>query len=277
MLGTGNLDYNDMSFGQSNLYWTTQNGDGRVVIRVPLQQMAARGTINAQFRPGTDALWSHVTHNATDTVYWAGHINNSQLRVFSMVDGEDFYSERTVNINSWPNGTNTSLAPDDETDWMSYESWRHYVFGNALARDGVWFSWLASSNENFPHPHVQMVRINSASFSLEEQVRIWNPDFAFLDAYLSSNIYGELGLDIAFGGPPFYPSNAVGVWGDFVVYYPRLSTRTNTYTDDDGVLVTRWGDYNTSRRSVSDPTEWVAGGYVLDARGAIPHFIRFSR
>jgi hypothetical protein len=266
MLGTGTLDYNDMSFGRSNLYWTTQNGDGRVVIRVPLRQMAARGTINFEFTAGTDALWSHVTHNATNAVYWAGHISNSELRVFSMVDGEGFYSWRTVSINSWPNGTNTDLAPDG-TDWMSFESWKHYVFGNALVGGDVWFSWLASSNENFAHPHIQMVRINTSSFSLAEQVQIWNPKFAFLDAYLSSNHNGELGLDIAFGGPPYYTSNAVGVWGDFVVYYPRLSTRAST----------RWGDYNTCRRSGSSPAEWVAGGYVLDTGSAVPHFIRFSR
>jgi hypothetical protein len=129
-----------------------------------------------------------------------------------MVDGDGFYSWRTVSINSWPNGTNTDLAPDG-TDWMSFESWKHYVFGNALVREDVWFSWLASSNQNFAHPHIQMVRINTSSFSLVEQVQIWNPTFSFLDAYLSSNNKGELGLDIAFGGPPYYPSNAVGVWG----------------------------------------------------------------
>ena len=266
MLGTGTLDYNDMSFGRSNLYWTTQNGDGRVVIRVPLQQLDARGTVNFEYTAGTDALWSHVTHNADNAVYWAGHVSNSELRVFSMVDGQGSYSWRTVSINSWPNGTNTDLAPDG-TDWMSFESWKHYVFGNALAGNDVWFSWLASSNANFPHPHVQMVRIDTSTFSLDEQVQIWNPDFAFMDAYLATNSRGELGLDIAFGGPPFNPSNAVGVWGDFVVYYPRLSTRATI----------RWGDYNTSRRSTTNPEEWVAGGYVLDAGGAVPHFIRFSR
>jgi hypothetical protein len=199
-------------------------------------------------------------------VYWAGHVSNSELRVFSMVDGEGSYSWRTVPINSWPNGTNANSAPDG-TDWMAFESWKHYVFGNALSGDNVWFSWLASSNDNFPHPHVQMVSIDTSSFTLDEQVQIWNPDFAFMDAYLATNSEGELGMDVAFGGPPWYPSNAVGVWGDFVVYYPRLSTRAST----------RWGDYNTARRSGSKGDEWVAGGYVLELDGAIPHFIRFSR
>jgi len=264
--GNGTLDYNDMSFGRSNLYWTTQNADGRVVVRLPIEELAAGTTVHFDYTAGTDALWSHVTHNAAAAVYWAGHVSNSQLRVFSMVDGDGFYSWRTVSINSWPNGTNTSLAPDG-TDWMSFESWKHYVFGNALQGKNVWFSWLASSGTNFPQPHVQMVSVDTSAFTLTQQVQVWNPDFAFLDAFLSTNDQGEVAMDIAFGGPPYYPSNAVGVWGDFVVYYPRLSTRASD----------RWGDYNTSRRSGSLPNQWVAGGYVLDATGAIPHFIRFKR
>tara|TARA_R110002124_G_scaffold99337_1_gene245351 strand:- start:89749 stop:91257 length:1509 start_codon:yes stop_codon:yes gene_type:complete len=265
------LDYNDLTFGNGSLWWTTQNGTGRIVVRIPQSQIAAKGTINFSYTGGTDALWSHLTHNATNTVYWAGHINNSQLRVYSMRDGDGFYSWRTVNINSWPNGTNSSVTPTQ--DWMlPFEDWKHYVFGNALQGESVWFAWLASANDRFPQPHVQMTKINTSSFTLDQQVQIWNPDFAFMDAFLSTNSRGELGMDVAFGGGPYHPSNAVGVWGDFVVYYPRLSTRTTN----------RWGDYNTSRRSGSNGVEWVAGGYTMetDAMGnniMLPHYIRFGR
>jgi len=265
------LDYNDLTYGNSQLYWTTQNGTGRVVVRIPQSQLAAKGTVNFSYTGGTQAKWSHLTHNASNTVYWAGHLNNSQMRVYSMVDGEGFYSWRTVNINSWPNGSNSSMTPSQ--DWLEpFEKNKHYVFGNALQDNGVWFSWLASANDNFPEPHVQMVKINTGSFTLDQQVQIWNPDFAFMDAFLSTNSRGELGMDVAFGGGPFHPSNAVGVWGDFVVYYPRLSNRTTN----------RWGDYNTSRRANVNGMEWVAGGYTMDTNAGggnimIPHYIRFGR
>jgi hypothetical protein len=267
---TGTLDYNDMSFGNTNLYWTSQQADGRVVVRVPLQQLAAMGTVNFGYTAGTDALWSHVTHNATDAVFWAGHASNSELRVFSMRDADGFYSWRNVTINSWPNGTNTSAAPDG-TDWLTFESWKHYVYGNARQRGSVWFGWLASAGGGFPQPHVQMVKLNSSTFAFEEQVQVWNPDFAFLDPYLSTNSEEKLGMSIGFGGGPFYASHAVGVWGDFIVYYPRLSTRATS----------RWGDYSTSRRSGSNGLEWVAGGYTneTDAGGnniQRPHYIRFD-
>jgi len=265
------LDYNDVSFGENSFWWTSQIGSGRVVVRIPQSEIAARGTINFAYTGETDALWSHLTQNATNTVYWAGHMSNSELRVFSMRDGEGFYSWRSVTVNSWPNGTNTSMCPDG-TDWMSFESWKHYVFGNALQGNSVWFGWLASAGGGFPQPHVQLVRINPSSWTRVEQVQVWNPNIAFHDAYLSTNGKGELGMEIAFGSGGFYPSSAVGVWGDFVVYYPRLSTRCSS----------RWGDYNHSRRSGSNGQEWVAGGYTMekDSSGnnmVLPHYIRFGR
>jgi hypothetical protein len=238
---------------------------------MPLSQIAAKSTIFFQFTGGTDALWSHLTQNATNAVYWAGHVNNSTLRVYDMVDGNGFYSWRSVTVNSWPNGTNSSLCPNG-SDWMPFEAGKHYVFGNALQNGKVWFGWLAAAGGGFPMPHVQMVKINPGTWLREEQVQIWNRTISFMDAYLSTNDKGELGMDVCFGSGGFYPSNAVGVWGDFVVYYPRLSTR----------CATRWGDYNHSHRSGSSPSDWVAGGYTMEKNSSgndimLPHYIKFGR
>lgn len=265
------LDYNDIAVGDESLWWASQNGKGRVVARVPMSQIAAKGTINFDFTGGTDALWSDLTQNATTTVYWAGHVSNSEMRVFSMKDGDGFYSWRSVTVNSWPNAQNSTACPNG-TDWMPFELNKHYVFGNALQNGSVWFSWLASAGGGFPQPHVQMVKIDPNTWTKQDQVQVWNPTIAFQDAYLSTNSQGELGMEIAFGSGGFYPSSAAGVWGDFVVYYPRLST----------VCPGRWGDYNHSRRAASDGSQWVSGGYTNETDShnnqiARPHFIRFSR
>ncbi len=265
------LDYSDVAIGTTNLWWACQNGIGRVVSRIPLSELAAKTTVHYSYTAGTDALWSHVTQNATNTVYWAGHVSNSEMRVYDMRDGDGFYSWRSVTVNSWPNGDNSAKCPDGTDFMLPFESWKHYVFGNTLSRSRVWFGWLAAKGGGFPLPHVQMVKINPSTWSREEQVQIWNPDIAFQDAYLSTNAEGEIGMAVMFGGKDYYPSNAVGVWGDFVVYYPRLSTR----------CVTRWGDYNHSRRCTANGMEWIAGGYTneSDASGniVIPHYIRFGR
>ena len=70
------------------------------------------------------------------------------------------------------------------------------------------------------------------------------------------------------GSGTFDSSSGVGVWGDFVIYYPRLSGSSRTNYDH----------YHTSRRSGSDAMQWVGAGYIREADGTIePYYVRYSR
>lgn len=53
----GSLDYNDMTATQSNIYWNSMIAGGRVVVRVPLSQLAARTTVNFRYTGGTNAVF----------------------------------------------------------------------------------------------------------------------------------------------------------------------------------------------------------------------------
>jgi hypothetical protein len=264
----GQLDYNDMSFGNQFLYWTSSIGGGanRYVIRVPLQQLNAKGTVNYQFTGSTTAYWSHVTQNGSNAVFWAGHPNNSTMTVYSMRDDENIYSWRDVNINSWPNNTISSIAADGN-DWLDDASWKTYVRAATMRRNNIIFAWNASSDSNFPQAHVQIVEINGTTFNLVGQMQIWNPDFAFAYPYFETNDKGQIGIITAFGGDIYNSSSGVGVWGDFVIYYPRLSSRSNT----------NYGHYHTTRRSGSNSAEWVSAGYTYEAGNSIqPYYVRFK-
>jgi hypothetical protein len=266
---SGNLDYNDMSFGNTFLYWSSSVGGGanRYVVRVPLEQMRARGTVNFEFTGSTSAYWSHVTQNGSNGVYWAGHVNNSTLKVYSMMDADGFYSWRDVAINSWPNNTISSTAANG-TDWLLDASWKTYIRAAAIKGNSILFGWNASSGGGFPNAHVQIAEINKNSFTLANQMQIWNSGFAFAYPYFETNSQGELGMIVAFGGGSFNASSGVGVWGDFVVYYPRLSDMSQS----------NYGHYHTVRRSGDKGTEWVASGYTHLSNGTVlPYYIRFSR
>lgn len=265
---TGQLDYNDMSFGRTNLYWTSSVGGGnnRYVIRIPLSELAAKGTINFGYTGATAAYWSHVTQSGGDGVYWAGHKDNSTMTVYSMMDGDGFYSWRDVEINSWPNGTISSIAQDGD-DWLLDANWKTYVRAAAMDREKIYFAWNASAGNGFPQAHVQIVEINSKNFTLTRQMQIWNPDFAFGYPYFDTNAEGQLGIITGFGGGDYNASGAVGVWGDFVVYCPRFSS----------VSKENFGHYHTIRRSASNTMQWAAAGYSYEADGSIlPWYVRFS-
>ena len=266
---SGGLDYNDMSFGNTYLYWSSSVGGGanRYVIRVPLKEMQARSTVNFQYTGSTNAFWSHVSQNGRNGVYWAGHVNNSTLKVYSMMDADNFYSWRDVSINSWPNSTITSTAADG-SDWLQDAYWKTYIRAAAVSGNSVYFAWNASSGGGFPEPHVQIVKINTGTFALESQMQIWNPEFAFAYPYFETNAEGELGMIVAFGGGPYDASSGVGVWGDFVIYYPRLSSSSRNI----------YGHYHTARRAGSDQMKWVGAGYTRLADDSIlPYYILFSR
>ncbi len=266
---TGALDYNDMSFGDTFLYWSSSVGGGanRYVVRVPLQELRAMGTVNFQFTASTSAFWSHVSQNGSGGVFWAGHVNNSTLKVYSMFDADGFYSWRDVPINSWPNSTISSIAANG-TDWLQDASWKTYIRAAAVRGNTVYFAWNASSGGGFPQPHVQIAQIRTDTWALQSQVQIWNPDFAFAYPYFETNAEGQLGMIVAFGGGPFNASSGVGVWGDFVIYYPRLSDMSQN----------NYGHYHTARRSGADRMQWVGAGYIHNADGSVlPYYVRFSR
>lgn len=269
LASSGELDYNDMSVGDNFLYWTSSIGGGqnRYVIRVPLQELQAMGTVNFQFTGSTNAYWSHVTQNGSNGVYWAGHKDNSTMIVYSMMDADGFYSWRDVAVNSWPNNTISSTASDGN-DWLADASWKTYVRAAATRRNRILFAWNASKGGGFPHPHVQIAEINPTNFTLTNQMQIWNPDFAFAYPYFETNAEGELGMIVAFGGGSFNASSGVGVWGDFVIYYPRLSS----------VSKTNYGHYHTARRAGANGMEWVGAGYTYESDGSVlPYYVRFSR
>jgi hypothetical protein len=264
---SGTLDYNDMSFGNTFLYWTSSVGGGskRYVVRVPLKELQAKGTVNFGYTGATDAFWSHVTQSGRNGVYWAGHKNNSTMLVYSMMDADGFYSWREVSINSWPNNTISSIAKDGK-DWLDDASWKTYVRAAAVKGNSAFFAWNASSGDGFPEPHVQIVEINTSNWTLTNQMQIWNPDFAFAYPNFDFNAEGELGMIVGFGGTNYNASNGVGVWGDFVIYYPRLS----------GMSRTNYGHYLTARRSGSQPLKWVGAGYTYEADGTVlPYYVRY--
>lgn len=269
---TSRLDRNDMSYGNSSLWWATNVvGEGRVVLRMPLSQIQAKSTINFSYTNNEpDCMFGIVSQNGTNTVYWAGHKNNSTLKVYSMKDGDGFYSWRDVNIDSWPDGALASDCPDKQ-DWLDFASWMRFMFGGVVVDNHLYFSWMGAKGGGFPQVHCQIAKIRLSDWKKVDQFQIWNENLVFGFPHMDVNSQGELGLSVAFGGPDTYASSGVGVWGDYVIYYPKLSNRCTS----------RWGDYNTVR-TARNGRDWVAGGYVNTTNSSgsnivMPHYILFGR
>jgi hypothetical protein len=101
----------------------------------------------------------------------------------------------------------------------------------------AWFAWTGSNNSNFQNPQVQVLEVNTSNYSVISQWQIWNKDYAFAYPSLATNSNGEVGISLAWGGRTFYGNNAVGILGDFIVWYPELSNAVVASTP------IRFGDY----------------------------------
>ncbi len=278
-LGTTTMDYPDLSVGDNFLYFSADAvGNGLLVVRIPLNEIQAGGTINMNYTAPSDsslAYGGHISQNTGDTVFWAGHIDNSHIRIFDFPENSGSYSWRDITINSWPNGTIASTDPDG-TNWLSFSFPGSAVLGiTRRTPTEVWFAWTGSSNANFKNPQVQVLEINVSNYSVISQWQIWNDDYAFSYPSLATNSNGEVGISLGWGGRAYYGNNAVGILGDFIVWYPELSTVSNS---------SRYGDYFNVARNTPSPLLYDASGYAVlkNTPPAVgqrfdPYYIQFGR
>ena len=115
------------------------------------------------------------------------------------------------------------------------------------------FAWTAARGGGFPHPHIQVVQIDTSNWSVTKQWQIWNSNFAFAYPCLATNANQEIGISLGWGGNTFFANHAVGILGDFVVWYSELSD----------AAISRWGDFVTVRQASPRTTLYAATGYSV--------------
>lgn len=120
-------------------------------------------------------------------------------------------------------------------------------------------------------------------FKVVQQTQVWNADHAYCYPCLTTNSDNEVGISLAWGGGKFYGSHAVGILGDFVVWYGALSDATvlRQKVDGSGKLVvdakgnpvidqTRWGDYVHVRLAHPDTRFYGAFAYSVKQDASLP-------
>src|SRR4029077_3392219 len=116
--------------------------------------------------------------------------------------------------------------------------------------------------------------------------QVWNANIAFAYPCLTTNADDEVGISISWGGGQDYGSHAVGILGDFVVWYGEESQATATFQqpvkdaagnvvkNPDGTTkmetVSRWGDYVHVRLAHPDTRFFSAFGYAVVSNAVLP-------
>jgi len=283
------LDYPDLAVGDNFLYASFDVTSasvagprglpvpvtpGLMVVRIALADIMKGGNINPDFAgPTIFAYFGHLSQQTGDTVFWAGHLTNCSMALFSWREADAMPSGAAVKIDAWPlaffnNGAFwqpnlaglTAKTPVDNRDWLSAARVRNFLAVIGLTRkqnkangvDELWLAWhspagtIANGNNpiKFPQAQIQLVKLDLTKASpAVTQNQIWSKYVAFAYPALTTDSAGNIAMSLETGGGlkpgphTAYENHAVGFWGDFQVYTPPTS---NTGT-------MRFGDYVTIR------------------------------
>jgi hypothetical protein len=279
------LDYPDLAWTPQFLHFSTdERGVNLLVGRFSLKELAAGGSLNYRYTTPSDApgdYAGHLAQNSPDGAFWAGHKDNATLWVYSWPDSSTSYSWKAVAVAKWPNKTLSSTSPGG-VDWLTKLNNfpGNGVIGAAVSGKSLWLAWSASKGKgvsngfDFPNAHIRVARIDIASMTTQSELQIWNNDYAFAYPALNVNPRGEVGIVLGWGGKSDNANAAVGILGDFVVWYQNGSDTTTT----------RWGDYVTCRATGGDSQRFAGFGYFIkkDASRASgyyfePYYVLFGR
>jgi hypothetical protein len=253
---------------------------GAVVSRVPLDQLAAGGTVNYRFFSDTNSGY-RCTQGAQGTMYWGAHNSTSQIRIYRWDETSTSVASDNVNHTAYSAcpGTNcmNAMSPDGTNFAASSDS---RILGAWVANNVIGFMWNAAQGGGFTFPHVQVLRFNEPNRSLLSQGQIFNNNHAWLYPSVHPNDRGHLGGTIAWGGGTFFPNAAAWIADDFNSGTITPLENLTFAAGGAGPANNRWGDYFATRITPPYGNTWSGTGYVLSGAGGAtrqPNYVWFGR
>ena len=257
------FDYSDISVGSDYLYVSTDvlspTDFGLLVVRFPIADLL-KASLNYEFAVAADnqrSQASHLSQNQStgSALTWAGHVGTNKLLISNWPEHADQYDQFTVNVNSYKNDDYVVTTPSGK-DWLKNGSRREDILGavRVLPTHEVWFAWGAGRDDQAgrPQPYVRIVKLDSNTFALKDQVDLWSSDYAFGYPALAANARGEVGAALFVGGPDREVHTSVGFPDDLAFFYVATSDGTNE---------ARIGDYLTIRPAGPNAEKFSAFGY----------------
>ena len=277
-------DRQDLAFSESRLYMTTNlSGRGRVVMSVDLEDLAQRGEVQLVRTDPLEPMFQFSDlsqQNSKDIVHSVAIASTSTLRVMTFDDGAGTTDFHDVTVGQFPVSANLASLDPDGVDWLT--AGVANVSASVVRGSSLWTAWDAAASKPgdtpfYPHAHVRIARIDTASWKTVEETQVWNPDYAFAYGCLAIGPEGDVGYGVGVGGPQDYPHSSFGILGDFVVYFRDDSTATSIGKDGEP----RWGDYITVRPSARDSSRFSACGYFTkdtgDGASDCPFYLEYGR
>ena len=180
------LDYPHLALSNKHLYFTSNTFDNfgdfvrTVIVRLPLEDL-----VNARIPDGQVHFSNQVgtftpVQGAKDIMYWAAHINNARMAIYSWNDDlpASTIQRNIVEIPVW--NLDPTLydcpTPEVENNWCARSD--HRITNGWISGNTVGFFWNVDRGGEFPWPYVEAASFNTESMTYQGRPLIWNPNFA---------------------------------------------------------------------------------------------------
>ena len=267
------FDYPQLARSDKHLFFTSNmfDVDGNylrtIIVRLPLDALGLAFKHLQLIIIYLIRLYFSPVQGATDTMHWAGHVDNSHMAIFGWNDSSPAsgVTKTVVQIPLWTSqpALYECPSPSEDNNWCARSDDR--ILSGWKIGDHIGFFWNVDKGGPFPWPY-----INAAVFDVKENMAyesrplLWSPNFAVQYAYAAPSANGKLGLISSFGGGSIPPSLAAAV-NQFENTNGSLKTWNlkpilkGTHSPSDN----EWGDYLRLRPYDQTNDIWIASGYTL--------------
>ncbi|HVE68224.1 MAG TPA: CARDB domain-containing protein [Solirubrobacteraceae bacterium] len=223
-----------------------------------------------------------LTKGAANVMYWGYHGDSGRLKIWRAPDGEGVaypferdvptfnYASRSGTAATCP--TSDGLDPCGRLNSVNKSAWR--------AGDEIVWAWDAREDPpDQPFPYTIVSRFRTGSVDKIDDHFIWNPSFAWVNAFGVRNSQHDVGLTLFSMGGNRFPRPAVAIVDPVTPNYQPLSNRG--VVDSTSGTSGRWGDFYGINRYHGCSATWALGTQSqrgADSNDATEHrFVWFGR
>lgn len=278
-LSETSLDYPNIALTRRHLYlainvYHADTYENTVVMRIALDDLAAGRKDLAWRYVASGRGTAQLVDGATDTMYFAHHVDTTTLRIWRWRDDEPDPSTTDV-----PHSGYSIDLPGYSCRRIGAVSgdWCKRLKGTSITNDDrvsagwiteheIGFSWNANGDpaRGFPFPFVMVTRFDPSSLALKDEPHIWSPDHAYQYAAISPNARGDLGGVVIAGGGSHYWTCASVIRDD--ASEEQWDARALDVSDADA-LRDETGDYLGATPHDPGGNTWVGTCMTLDGGG----------
>ncbi len=280
------FDYPHLDVSSNYVYISTNifnNADlwqRTLILRWPLDPLKnAQGFTYFYFSSSLVFTFATVG-GAASVMYFASHVSNSVVRIFSWPEASTAVSSADVAIPAYtPSSKGSMSCPGpDGFNWCARSDDR--ILSGWVARGVIGFVWNVAQGGGFSWPYVEAATFDEATKAYRGRPLVWSPSNAWMYPAVHPNARGDLGVLAFWGSGTVHPSAAMAI-SDAYSGAPPPWTFYSATQGSNGPSDNQWGDYARVRPFRGAGTLWAASGYTLSGgttgASAVPRYYVFGR